>query len=104
MDFMSKLPCGSYGIWFIVDQLTKSAHFVPIQISFSIERLAHICVCKIVHLYGVLYFHGANRLLKWAFTTLADRYIFKEASCIDQTALASINHLSSSLFSSHIFS
>ena len=56
MDFMSGLHHTSQGfdiIWVIIDWLTKSAHFIPIQISFSAERLARIYIREIVRLHGV---------------------------------------------------
>jgi len=34
MNFVSALPCSSKGnnaVWVIIDQLTKSAHFIPIE-------------------------------------------------------------------------
>ncbi|GJR10661.1 putative reverse transcriptase domain-containing protein [Tanacetum coccineum] len=43
MDFVSGLPRTSSGydsIWVIVDQLTKSAHFLPMKKTDSIEKLA----------------------------------------------------------------
>ncbi|GJW70941.1 putative reverse transcriptase domain-containing protein [Tanacetum coccineum] len=42
MDFVTKLPKTSTGhdaIWVIVDRLTKSAHFIPIQATDSMETL-----------------------------------------------------------------
>ena len=37
----------------IVDRLTKSAHFIPIDITYSMERLAEIYIRVIVKLHGV---------------------------------------------------
>lgn len=45
MDIVTGSPQayhGSNGIWVIVNWLTKSAYFIPIQISICIERLARI--------------------------------------------------------------
>ena len=45
MDFVTGLPktvSGHDAIWVIVDRLTKSAHFLPINIRFSLEKLAHL--------------------------------------------------------------
>ena len=47
MNFITKFPRTARGvdsIWVIVDQLTKSAHFIPIQESISAEKLADIYV------------------------------------------------------------
>ena len=36
-----------------MDRLTKSAHFIPIKIRYSLERLALLYVTEIVRLHGV---------------------------------------------------
>ncbi|CAH1431389.1 unnamed protein product [Lactuca virosa] len=56
MDFITKLPRTARGvdsIWVIVDRLTKSAHFIPIQESISAEKLAEIYVREVVACPGV---------------------------------------------------
>ena len=56
MDFVTGLPNtqrGHNAIWVIVDRLTKSAHFIPIDITYSMERLAEIYIRVIVKLHGV---------------------------------------------------
>ncbi|KAL5538486.1 hypothetical protein UlMin_044642 [Ulmus minor] len=56
MDFVVGLPKTSNGydaIWVIVDRLTKSAHFLPIKITYSLEQLADLYVKEIVRLHGV---------------------------------------------------
>ena len=43
MDFVTGFPSTSRGhdlIWVIVDRITKSDHFVPINISFPVSKLA----------------------------------------------------------------
>ena len=37
----------------IVDRLTKSAHFLPINVEDSLEKLAQLYVEEIVRLHGV---------------------------------------------------
>ena len=57
MDFVKGLPSTPRGhdtIWVIVDRLTKSAHFIPINISFPVPKMAEIYIRVIVKLYGVL--------------------------------------------------
>ena len=47
MNFVVGLPrtaSGNVTIWVIVDRLTKSAHFIAIKATFSVERLAKIYV------------------------------------------------------------
>ena len=56
MDFITKLPKTTRQhneIWVIVDRLTKSAHFTPINESYTMDRLARIYVNNIVALHGV---------------------------------------------------
>ncbi|GJS06456.1 putative reverse transcriptase domain-containing protein [Tanacetum coccineum] len=51
IDFITKLPKSSHGfdtIWVIMDQLTKSAHFLPIRENDSLEKLARLYLNKIV--------------------------------------------------------
>ncbi|GJS54763.1 putative reverse transcriptase domain-containing protein [Tanacetum coccineum] len=56
MDFVSKLPKTSSGydtIWVIVDCLTKSAHFLPMKETDSMERLTRLYLKEIVSRHGV---------------------------------------------------
>ncbi|GKC72611.1 putative reverse transcriptase domain-containing protein [Tanacetum coccineum] len=56
MDFISGLPrtpSGYDSIWVIVDQLTKSAHFLPMKKTDSIEKLTQLYLKEIVCRHGV---------------------------------------------------
>ena len=56
MDFVSGFPLTQQKhdlVWVIVDRLTKSAHFIPVQIDYSMDRLAALYVDEIVRLHGV---------------------------------------------------
>ena len=56
MDFVTGLPRTSTGhdaIWVIVDRLTKSVHFLPIRVDYTLERLARIYIQEIVRLHGI---------------------------------------------------
>ena len=56
MDFIVGLPkttAGYDSIWVIVDRLTKSAHFIPVKVTFTAEKLAWIYHREIVRLHGV---------------------------------------------------
>ena len=56
MDFVIGLPRtlgGNNAIWVIVDRLTKSAHFLPMKVNFSLDRLASLYVKEIVRMHGV---------------------------------------------------
>ena len=41
-------------VWVIVDKLTKPAHFIPVRMDYSMDRLAELYVEEIVRLHGVL--------------------------------------------------
>ncbi|GKC05984.1 putative reverse transcriptase domain-containing protein [Tanacetum coccineum] len=56
MDFITKLPKTSSGydtIWVIVDRLTKSAHFLPMKETDSMERLTRLYLKEVVSRHGV---------------------------------------------------
>ncbi|GKA09203.1 putative reverse transcriptase domain-containing protein [Tanacetum coccineum] len=56
MDFITKLPRTKAGfdmIWVIVDRLTKSAHFLPMKETDSIEKLARLYLREAVTRYGI---------------------------------------------------
>ena len=56
MDFIVGLPrtkSNHDAIWVIVDRLTKSAHFLPINERFSMDKLVHMYLKEIVVRHGV---------------------------------------------------
>jgi hypothetical protein len=56
MDFVMGLPRTQSkhdAIWVIIDRLTKSAHFLPIKTTYTLDRLAHLYIQEIVRLHGV---------------------------------------------------
>jgi len=56
MDFVTHLPRTFRGhdtIWVIVDRLTKSAHFLAMNLRMSMAKLAQLYVKEIVRLHGV---------------------------------------------------
>lgn len=56
MDFVNGLPKTSRGfdvIWVIVDILTKSSHFLLIQVTYSLDRLAKLYVDEILRLHEI---------------------------------------------------
>ena len=56
MDFIVGLPKTSKGfdsIWVIVDRQTKSAHFLPVQSTYSTIQHARIYLVRIMSLHGV---------------------------------------------------
>ena len=56
MDFMTHLPRTQRrhdAVWVIVDWLTKSAHFLAVQMTFTLEEFCRLCIQKIAWLHGV---------------------------------------------------
>jgi len=56
MDFVFGLPKGKKGndvIWVIIDRLTKSALFLPMKMTDSIDKLARLYINEVVRLHGV---------------------------------------------------
>ena len=56
MDFVTHLPRtlqGHDAIWSIVDRLTKSAHFLVVRMTFTLERFCRLYIQEIVRLHGV---------------------------------------------------
>ena len=56
MDFVVGLPktMGKYdSIWVIVDRLTKSAHLIPVKVTYNAEKLAKLYISEIVRVHGV---------------------------------------------------
>ncbi|GJX89641.1 putative reverse transcriptase domain-containing protein [Tanacetum coccineum] len=56
IDFVTGLPrtpSGYDSIWVIVDRLTKSAHFLPMKKTDSMEKLTYLYLKEIVYRHGV---------------------------------------------------
>ena len=47
MDFVT------HAVWVIVDRLTKSAHFLAMWMTFTLERFCRLYIREIIRLYGV---------------------------------------------------
>ena len=70
VDFMIHLlrtPRGHDAVWVIVDRLTKSAHFLAVRMTFTMERFCWLYIREIVRLHGVLVSTVSDRDLR--FTT-----------------------------------
>ncbi|GKA51731.1 putative reverse transcriptase domain-containing protein [Tanacetum coccineum] len=64
MNFVTKLPKTSTGqdtIWVIVDRLTKSAHFLPMKETDSMEKLTRQYLKEVVSRHGVPVLIISNR-------------------------------------------
>ena len=56
MDFVVGLPRTSKGydsIWVIVDRLTKSTHFIPVDTKYTTKKYVEVYFDRIVTLHGV---------------------------------------------------
>ena len=40
-------------VWVIIDRMTKSAHFLPVRISYSAKDYAKLYIRELVRLHGV---------------------------------------------------
>ena len=64
MDFMTQLPQTSRGhdaMWVILDRLTKSTHFLVIQMTFTLEKFYRLYLLEIIRLHGVSIFIVSDR-------------------------------------------
>ena len=58
MNFVTGLPrtLGDNNvIWVIMDRLTKSTHFLPMKVNFSMDRLPSLYIKEIVRMHGMVY-------------------------------------------------
>ena len=56
MDFMTHLPWTPQrhdAVWVIVDWLMKSAHFLALRMTFTLERFCRLYIREIVRIHGV---------------------------------------------------
>jgi hypothetical protein len=56
MDFIVGLPLTAHkfdSIWVIVDQLTKSPHFIPVNTKYRVEKYAKLYIARVLCLHGV---------------------------------------------------
>ena len=52
-DHFPRTPQGHDAVWVIVDRLTKSAHFLAVRMTFTLERFCRLYIREIVRLHGV---------------------------------------------------
>ena len=56
MDFVFGFPLTHKkhdSVWAIVDRLTKSTHFLPVRLDYSMDRLTELYVNESVRLHGI---------------------------------------------------
>jgi hypothetical protein len=57
MDFIVALPMTAHkfdSIWVIMDRLSKSAHFIPVNTNYKVQKYAEIYIAHVLCLHGVL--------------------------------------------------
>jgi hypothetical protein len=57
MDFNVGLPLTARKfnlIWVIMDRLTKSGHFIPVNTCYNVQKYAEIYIARVLCLHGVL--------------------------------------------------
>ncbi|XP_071924834.1 uncharacterized protein [Coffea arabica] len=67
MNFVSGLPRTQRdhdAIWVIVDRLIKSAHFLPINMKYPLEKLAKLYLDEIIRLHGIPYHLDPSHILQ----------------------------------------
>ena len=68
MDFVTHFPRTQWrhdSVWVIVDRFTKSAHFLAMRLTFTLEEFCRLCIRQIVRLHGVPVFIVSNRDLRF---------------------------------------
>ena len=68
MDFLTHLQRTSQkhdAVWVIVDWLTKSAHFLVVRMTFTLEEFCRVYIREIVRIHGVLVSIVSDRDLKF---------------------------------------
>ena len=81
MDFVTglpKTPSKNDAAWVIVDRLMKSAHFLPIRVGFTLEKLAKLYMKEIVRLH-----YKKFNFLRWNFF-IAKNHIFVAKSICNE--------------------
>jgi hypothetical protein len=56
MDFIVGLPLTAHkfdSIWVIVDRLSKSAHFIPVNTNYKVQKYAEVDIAHVLCLHGV---------------------------------------------------
>jgi hypothetical protein len=56
MDFIVGLALTARkfdSIWVIVDQLTKSAHFIPVNTNYNAQKYVEIYIARVLCLHGI---------------------------------------------------
>ena len=75
MDFVTHLPRTPWrhnAVWVIVDRLTKSAHFLAMKMTVTLDKFCRLYIREIVWLHGVPIFIVSDRDPKLECTLLEE--------------------------------
>ena len=84
MDFVTHLPRTHRRhdtVWVIVDRLTKSAHFLAMRMTFTLEEFFHLYIHDIIRVHGVPVSIVSNRDPR--FTSLLEEFPKSHEDTID---------------------
>ena len=85
MDFVTHFPWTSQkhdAVWVIVDRLTKSAHFLAVWMTFTLEEFYRLYIREIVRLHGVpVSIITKVCCIKQKFVTLGKRVLHETKIC-----------------------
>ena len=56
VTYLPRTPRRHDAVWVIVDRLTKSAHFLVVRITFTLDEFCRLYIREIVQLHGVSVF------------------------------------------------
>jgi hypothetical protein len=62
-DFVVGLPMTAHkvdSIWVIMDRLSKSAHFIPVNTNYKLQKYGKIYIARVLCLHGVLKMINSN--------------------------------------------
>ena len=84
MDFMTHFPRTPQGhdvVWVIVDRLTNSAHFLAVQMTFTMERFFWLYIRQIVRLHGVPVSIVSDRDMRFTMTPHSRGSVDNPSTC-----------------------
>jgi hypothetical protein len=90
MDFIVGLSLTArkkYSIWVIVDKLTKTAHFIAVHTTYSVQHYAELYMDQIVRLHGIL-----KTIISDRGTQFADRFWEQLHECLGTKLICSSSY------------
>ena len=91
MDFVTHLPWiirKHDAVWVIVDRLTKSAHFLAVRMTFTLEEFCRLYIREMVQLHGVPVSIASDRDPRFTthfWKSFQRAYVVDDDHCISST-------------------